>query len=180
MNELDNRLANHARNGDLNAATQLIQRHYTQIYAYHRRQSSNDHDAADLTQRTFSKAWEALNRGDSIKDFTSWLYGIAYHIYVDWVRQSTRRSQRETRWWEIQPDESSPFHELEQQDMAKHIFALVDQLEQRLRQPIQLHYYQHLTLAQTAEVLGTSIGTVKNRLRDGRQKLRKEIAIINP
>ena len=180
MNDPDNILIDHARNGDLTAATQLIQRHYARIYAYHRRQSANDHDAADLTQRTFSKAWEGLDRGDSIKDFTSWLYGIAYHIYVDWVRQSTRQSQRETRWWEIQPDESSPFHELEEQDMATHIFALVDRLEERLRQPIQLHYYQHLTLAQTAEVLGTSIGTVKNRLREGRQQLQKETAALNP
>jgi RNA polymerase sigma-70 factor (ECF subfamily) len=49
-----------AKAGELDAATQLVSPHYQKVYAFLRRLCGNDDDAAELTQKTFSKIWAAL------------------------------------------------------------------------------------------------------------------------
>ncbi|MEI2724526.1 MAG: sigma factor [Verrucomicrobiota bacterium] len=53
-------LVENARRGDKAAANQLIKSFYERIYAFLRRLAANDADAADLTQRTFGRVWQAL------------------------------------------------------------------------------------------------------------------------
>lgn len=166
MDETNEQLAQQAQSGCDAAAATLIDRFYRPIYAFHRRRTSNDEDAADLTQRTFSAAWQALSEYRENALFATWLYRIAHHTYVDWVRQRSRQIARDTRWWESRSQsEARPFDELEDRDFAARIYTLVANLDEALRHPIELHFYEHLTIAQTAEVLALSPSTVKNRLR---------------
>ena len=53
-------LVESVRAGDKAAAVELIELFYERIYAFLRRRTSNDADAADLTQRTFGSVWQAL------------------------------------------------------------------------------------------------------------------------
>ena len=55
-----NQLVEKARCGDQAAAARLIELFYERIYAFLRRLAANDADAADLTQRTFGRVWQAL------------------------------------------------------------------------------------------------------------------------
>ncbi len=159
-------LAAQARRGNEQAAAELIQRFYQNIFAYLRRQTCNDEDAADLTQKVFTEAWRSLEKYREESRFTTWLYRIAHHTYVDWVRHQTRQSNRETLWWaqseELSP---SPSTSLEERDLAHRVYELVDRLEDELRLPLDLHYYQQLTLSETAELLNVSVSTIKNRIR---------------
>lgn len=168
MNKSDEQIALQSDAGNAEATTLLIDRYYEKIYGYLRRQTLNDADAADLTQKAFSKAWQSLSQFRQDSQFSTWLYRIAYHTYVDWVRNQTRRQQRETRWWELNHLISeSPFEDYEEQETAGRIFALVEELSEEERRAIHLHYYEHLTLEQTAAILAVSVSTVKNRLRQG-------------
>ena len=166
MEDSNEILAAKAQAGQETAAAELIERFYQMIFAYLRRQTLNDADAADLTQRAFTQAWKSLSKFRSQSKFSTWIHRIAYHTYIDWVRGQVRQGQRETRWWMLNTDTStSPFQSLEDQEIASQVFEIVDQMEENLRRPIHLHYYQQLTLNQTAEVLNVSVSTVKNRLR---------------
>jgi RNA polymerase sigma factor (sigma-70 family) len=60
-------------------------------------------------------------------------------------------------------------------DLAQRAYAEIDRLEEDLKQPLHLHYYQGLTLAETAEILGVSAGTVKNRIRESMDLLRRRL-----
>ena len=55
-----NGLVEAAGRGDRAAAVQLIELFYERIFAFLRRLAGNEDDAADLTQRTFSRVWDAL------------------------------------------------------------------------------------------------------------------------
>jgi len=57
---------------------------------------------------------------------------------------------------------------------------LVEQLEEDARQVIHLHYYQHLSLLETAEVLGVATSTVKYRLRGALELLRLRMSDPKP
>ena len=93
MDSLANRLVDSARCGDNAAAVQFIELFYERIYAFLRRLAGNDADAANLTQRTFSRAWQALPTFAGRSSVASWIHSIAYHVYVDW-RRADRRSSR--------------------------------------------------------------------------------------
>jgi len=171
-----NQLADAARRGDKAAATRLIELFYERIYAFLRRLAGNDADAADLTQRTFSRVWEALPTFAGRSSFSSWIHGIAHHVYVDW-RRANRLEPRSDEWWGARvaggpaPDET-----VASADLAATIFAMVDNLESDLRDTVHLHYYQELTLQETADALGVATSTVKYRLRQALAELQKRLS----
>src|SRR6516162_5617557 len=88
-----------AKNGSSKAAATIIERLYERIYAFLRRLSANDADAADLTQQTFGRVWKALPTFAGKSSVASWVHGIAYHVYVDWRRSNHRTEARSEPWW---------------------------------------------------------------------------------
>src|SRR2546426_12511167 len=104
-------LTTRARHGDKAAAVKVIEVFYERIYAFLRRLTGHDQDAADLTQRTFARVWQALPTFAGRSSISSWIHSIAYHLYVDWRRVDRHAEPRSDDWWaacaatEAQPDE---------------------------------------------------------------------------
>src|SRR3954466_13280699 len=94
-----NRVLEKARGGDLRAASELIELFYARIYAFLRRLSANEADAADLTQRTFSRVWKSLPTFAGRSSLGAWIHGIAHHVYVDWRRAERHAEERSDEWW---------------------------------------------------------------------------------
>jgi len=168
-------LCDRAGAGDLSAASELVNLFYQRIFAYLRRLCGNDDDAADLTQKTFFKVWTSLATFQRRSRFATWLHGIAHHVYLDW-RRATRPSESQTNeWWEACPaDGVSPFEDAAEKDVARQLFALVEKLENGTKEVVHLHYYQGLSLSETAEALGIATSTVKYRLREALDDLRSQ------
>jgi RNA polymerase sigma-70 factor (ECF subfamily) len=166
-----------ARRGDQQAAVRLIEFFYARIYAFLRRLAAQEADAADLTQRTFSRVWVALPGFAGRSSVSSWIHGIAYHVYVDWRRAARRTEQRPHEWWaECAAAEARPDEAAARSDMQAAVYALVDRLEPDVRETVHLHYYQELTLEETAQAMGVATSTVKYRLRQGVADLKKNLA----
>src|SRR6185295_6253916 len=110
MNDEAQILCDRARAGDLAAASELVALFYQRIFAYFRRLCGNDHDAADLTQKTFSKVWQSLASYQQRSTFSTWLHGIAHHVYVDWRRKRGAGDLQTEEWWGALPaDSPTPF-----------------------------------------------------------------------
>jgi RNA polymerase sigma-70 factor, ECF subfamily len=163
--------------GDRAAATELISLFYERIYAFLRRLTANDADAADLTQRTFTSVWQALPTFAGRSSVSSWIHSIAYHAYVDWRRADRHTEPRSNQWWAARPTaESQPDEILAHTDMAATVYGTVHELEPDLRDTVQLHYYQDLTLQETADAMGVATSTVKYRLRQALAELQRKLA----
>ena len=170
-------LVESARRGNRAAAVRLIELFYERIYAFLRRLSANDADAADLTQRTFSRVWQSLPTFAGRSSIGSWLHGIAYHVYVDWRRSDRHAESRSDEWWAAFPsNDTSPAELVARNDLAAALYASVERLEPDLRDTVHLHYYQDLTLQETGEALGIATSTVKYRLRQALAELQKGLA----
>jgi RNA polymerase sigma-70 factor (ECF subfamily) len=177
MNRDDDPLIVRARNREQQAVTELVERHYLPVYAFLRRLAGNDTDAADLTQQTFARVWTALARFAGRSSISSWLHGIAHHVYLDWLRSNHRHTSASDDWWENCRDpRAEPDVQVAQADLAAVLYAAVDRLEPDLRSTVHLHHYQGLTLDETAEALGVSASTVKYRLRGALEQLQKRLA----
>ena len=149
---------------------------YARIFAYFRRLCGNEADVEDLTQKTFLKVWNALASFDGRSAFSTWLHAIAHHVYLDWRRRGNRLDLRADDWWEGCLSETpSPFENAAERDSACQLFSAVERLEEATRETVHLHYYQGLSLSETAEALGIAVSTVKYRLRDALNALRKRM-----
>lgn len=172
-----NQLRTLIRHDEQAAAVQLIELYYARIYAFLRRLAGNDADAEDLTQRTFSRTQRALPSFAGRSSPASWVHGIACHVYLDWRRTTHRTEPRTDEWWaacparEVPPDEA-----VARADLANALYAAVDGLEPELRDSIHLHYYQELTLQETADAMEVAASTVKYRLRQAMEQLKKTVS----
>jgi RNA polymerase sigma-70 factor, ECF subfamily len=171
-----NQLVEKARCGDQAAAARLIELFYERIYAFLRRLAGNDADAADLTQRTFGRVWQALPGFAGRSSVASWMHSIAYHVYVDWRRADRHTEPRSNEWWAARPSpDAQPDQIVAHTDLAAAVYGSVDELEPDLRHTLQLHYYQDLTLEETAQVMGVATSTVKYRIRQALADLQRRL-----
>jgi RNA polymerase sigma-70 factor, ECF subfamily len=172
-----NQLVELARKDNESATVLLIELFYERLYAFLRRLAGNDADADDLTQQTFTRVQRALPSFAGRSSVSSWVHGIGYHVYVDWRRSQRPTEGRTAEWWaecvapEISPDETAS-----NTDLARQLFSRVDQLAPDLRESVHLHYYQGLTLQETADAMEVATSTVKYRLRQGLEQLQKHFA----
>ncbi len=162
-----------AKAGNMTAASELVAGHYQRIFSYFRRCCGNDEDAADLSQKTFARVWAALPSYEGRSSFSTWLHGIGRNVYVDWRRKGNRLDVQTDEWWaDCVADGPSPFEDTAERDQAGRLYALVEQLDENGREVVHLHYYQGLSLKETAEVLNIATSTVNYRLREALNALR--------
>jgi len=155
---------------------EVIEAFYERIFSFLRRLTGNEADAEDLTQRTFTRVWQKLESFAGQSSVGSWIHSIAYHLYVDWRRRDRRTEERSDEWWAMrQAIEPTPDEIVARVDMGATVYGLVDGLEEGLRETIHLHYYQELTLQETAEVMGVALSTVKYRKQQALAELQKKL-----
>lgn len=169
-------LARAAADGDAEAAAELIGLTYARVYAFLRRLAGHDEDAEDLTQRTYQRAWGTLGNFAGRCSFASWLHGIAWRTYVDWLRSPRRTEPASDAWWAACPASGAgPDAQAVAADLAACAWDAVERLEPDARVTVHLHYYQGLTLDETATALGVATSTVKYRLRGALDALRRAL-----
>ncbi len=126
--------------------------------------------AEDAVQETFLKAYKGFDsfRGDSSEK--TWLTRIAINTCRDfqrggWFKHTDRRITPEMLpVGTIQPD-------TEDLDLS----LAVMKLPRKIREAIILYYYQDMSTEEIAETLDIAQSSVSNRLRRGREKLRKQL-----
>lgn len=176
------RLCRAAQNGDRKAASELLVFFHKRIFGYFRRLCSAEADAEDLTQQVFCKVWASLPSFRGNASVATWIYRISYHVYVDWRRRPNRIEPQLEAWWDALPANGpSPFETAADAEMAARIYSIVGGLDEETRQAIHFHYYEGLTLKETAEVLDVPTSTLKYRLRNGLKTIRRMVsATTNP
>ncbi len=130
--------------------------------------------AEDITQDVFLKVYRNLSgfRGES--SIHTWIYRIAVNECKGYLRSWTFRNLFPQAW--IQKNgEASTENIVLQRAARDELVRLVLLLPPLYRQAVALHYYGEMSIAEVAEVLGVTEGTVRTRLHRARQLLKKEM-----
>jgi RNA polymerase sigma-70 factor (ECF subfamily) len=172
-------LCRRAARADRNAARELLTLYYPEVFAHLRRVCGSNQDAEDLTQQTFLKVWSSLDGFAGRSKFSTWLYRIAHNTYVDWRRGQAAGGRRGSDpWWCECPDErAGPVTNVADRQLAQRLYEAVDQLDEDKRHVVHLHYYQGLSIRETARVLDVATSTVKYRLREVFKVLRTKVDV---
>src|SRR3954465_3761897 len=83
-----------ARQGDSEAFRALVERHSRSVFRLAYRMTGNEHDAEDVVQESFLRAYRQLGRFESRADFGTWLYRIVANCSVDLMRARPSRQDQ--------------------------------------------------------------------------------------
>jgi len=172
----DEELAGRMFAGDEEAARELLERYRRPLYSLLFSLTRDYHDAEDAFQETFLRAVRAGSTYDSSRKFRPWLYAIGLNI----VRDTARRRQKNQDPKPASADEleriaqpSGPESAAGNIEAAQLVNRALDRLSEEHRIVIVLRFFHSLSESEIAEAAGIPRGTVKSRLHNAINRMRK-------
>ena len=174
----EDRLVARAQAGDRLAFEELVRIHADRLYAVVLRLCAGPHEAEEVTQEAFLRAWRAIGHFDGRSQLFTWLYRIG----VNEARRRAQRSKRTPRTVSLEeapgdpPDLSAAPEPLAEHRATRAMLTRALRcLPLDYRAPLVLRDIEGLSTAQTAEILGISEAALKSRLHRARASIRSRL-----
>ncbi len=180
-NETDETLVMLTLAGEQSAYEVLVVRYQRAVTTSAISVTHNQYMAEDAAQDAFVTAWMKLNTLQERAKFSAWVCRIAKNCALNMVMRFRSYLPLETvenlSMDDGQTRNPAEFYAMseERDELHKSIGKLPD----RVREIINLHYFEGLSIAEIADRMRISEGTVKWQLHDGRKRIRKELCAMN-
>ena len=186
--DADRELVLSVLDGRREAFDELIRRYQRQAVAVSYRLLGNSHDALEVTQDAFLKAFTSLSTLQRPEAFGGWLMRIVSNLSLNFRRSRKTRSQLPlddllgpsdtqqseaagTSDWMVQSGD--PVHRLESEEMGRRLKTALAQLPEKQRLAIVMFTIEQMPQKQVAVALQCSVEAVKWHVFQGRKKLRE-------
>ena len=161
------------RKGDASAFESLVRKYQDRVYNLCRYMLQDPEDAQDAAQDAFLKAYRSLKDFRPDSSLYTWIYRIAVTTCLDYRRKSRREVPRSEPLTEDLPsDEPFPEQLFVSGEVPESLQWALQKLPEKLRAAIVLRAIEELSYEEIADVLHTSVGTVKSRISRAREALR--------
>lgn len=162
--------------GDEEAFEELYHRHYQRLYRYCLYRLGEAHEAQDITQEAFTRAWVHAPRLAADVKFYPWLRTVAGNLCTDVGRRRARVQPAS----EIDPGATDGGQERIVDDVDLTLLEqAMSRLPERHRRVLELREAGGLSYQQLAYQTGTSVGTVESLLWRARQGLKRQFGVVS-
>ena len=180
----DGQLVGRVISGQKQAFDTLIRKYQRQAVAVSYRLLGNSHDALEVTQDAFLKAFTSISTLQQPEAFGGWLMRIVSNLSLNYRRGRKSRSQlpladllgpadTQSTGSEWTARDGDPVHLLESQEMGVKLQAALNQLPDKQRQALVLFTIEEMPQKDVAEALKCSVEAVKWHVFQGRKKLKE-------
>jgi len=172
----EQKLIARARRGHADAYRALVEAYKERLYAFVWRTVRHHHEAEDICQAAFVKAYESLDSYSEEYAFSTWLFTIAYRLCLNHVRKRKALSGDVdfAHVGRAEPDAPQVLANTEEaRRLRRTIWSAVEQLSLPQRSAVLLFYREGKSCEDIGRVLNTPTVTVKSHLHRARAKLRK-------
>jgi RNA polymerase sigma-70 factor (ECF subfamily) len=163
--------------GDKQSYALLVEEYKGPVFNLAYRMTGSREDADDLTQETFIRAYQKLQKFDQNKKFFTWLYTIGINL----VRNHLKKNLRDVSHLAVA--DSALEHQTSGEgrgesyvisdDRMLRLEKIIQQLPLDLREAVILKFMQDLTFEEVANVTGESVSAVKMRIYRGLEKIKQ-------
>ena len=187
QSEMD--LIREAQSGSRTAFDALVRQYEHQVLRLALHLTGSEHDAEDIYQEAFLKAYRYIGNFRFECSFYTWIYRIVTNLCLDQLRRRKTRREDHAVVVDRSGDEvdllaavsdnrsfSNPARELDRKVLAEKIQTALEKLTPRERMVFELKHYQGLRLRTIGEMLNTTEETAKNTLFRATKKLRTQLA----
>ena len=162
--------------GDDGAFLEVYDALAPRLYAYLLRQTRDAARAEDLVQQTLLHMHRARGRFIPGAEVLPWAFAIARRLLIDGLRRTKREvladSDDEGDGAQAQATDAAADDLVQAQELATRIRAALKKLPEQQRVAFELVKQEGLSLAEAAEVLGTTVAAVKLRAHRAYEALR--------
>lgn len=182
MEDTDSVAIARVKAGDSDAFRGLVERHSRSVFKLAYRMTGNEHDAEDVVQETFLRAYQQLNRYESRASFGTWLYRIAANYSLDLIRSRKHHRDRQVAGEEkedvmaqIPATAPGPDRVLFSGQIQEKLESTLAELSQRERTAFVLRHYEGLSIEEIGGMLGIGASATKHSIFRAVQKIRKAL-----
>jgi RNA polymerase sigma-70 factor (ECF subfamily) len=182
--ERDAELMLRVREGDDTSFGLLLARHRGPVIHFLYRMVQNAPVSEELAQEVFLRVYRSRATYEPTAKFTTWLFRIATHLALNWIRDGKHEKRQESLDQElvegaerqIAGRERTIEQELLEEVKLREVRQAIEALPEKQRAAVLMHKYQELDYAQIARTLGCSDSAVKSLLFRAYETLRSRLA----
>jgi RNA polymerase sigma-70 factor (ECF subfamily) len=172
--------------GDTDAFRYLVERHSQGIFRLAFRMTGNEHDAEDVVQETFLRAYRQLHRFESRSAFGTWLHRIGANCAVDVIRVRRQRDEVTTTADEnegsivdtLPTAVSAPDHKVFKVEVRQKVITAMASLSTMERAAFVLRHFEDMPIREIGATLGLKENATKNTIFRALGKIRRELEPI--
>jgi RNA polymerase sigma-70 factor (ECF subfamily) len=165
--------------GDEQAFESLVLEHQDRLFGAMTHVTGSAHDAEEVTQEAFIRAFLKLDTFQQNSQFFTWLYRIAFNIALSRKRRKRIKISLDQQREEVGNDVVDRGEAVDaamiRQDNVSLVQTALSQLSEQHRGILVLREMNEASYEEIAEILELSIGTVRSRLNRARKQLRLSI-----
>ena len=182
--ERDAELMLRVRAGDSSSFALLLEKHRGPVIHFVYRMVLNQAVAEELAQEVFLRVYRSRESYEPTAKFTTWLFRIATHLALNWIRDGKNEKNQESLDTEVQEGISRQVPDRNpnvEQDLVyrvklKEVRDAIETLPAKQRAAVLMHKYQEMEYSQIAKTLGCSESAVKSLLFRAYETLRARLA----
>jgi len=163
---------------------EVVELYKDKVYQLSFRMLGNRHEAEDIAQEAFIRAFVNIQSFNINLKFSTWIYRIATNLCIDRIRKKkpdyyldaeVAGTEGLTMYSHIPSTAPLPEDDVESLELQESIQKEISKLPEKYRSVIVLKYIEELSLNEISEILDIPLGTVKTRIHRGREALRKQL-----
>jgi RNA polymerase sigma-70 factor (ECF subfamily) len=182
--EWDSELMLRVRAGDQASFSLLLDRHRTPVIHFLYRMVQNQAVAEELAQEVFLRVYRSRESYEPTAKFTTWLFRIATHLALNWIRDNRNSRNQESLDEEViegavrqvSDRMASVEQRMVRESRMSEIRQAIETLPAKQRAAVLMHKYEELEYSQIARILECSESAVKSLLFRAYETLRTRLA----
>jgi len=182
--ERDAELMLRVREGDDTSFGLLLDRHRAPVVHFLYRMVQNDAVSEELAQEVFLRVYRSRATYEPTAKFTTWLFRIATHLALNWIRDGKKEKGQESLDEElldgvqrqVAADQPTVEQSMVYEVRLREVREAIGMLPEKQRAAVMMHKYEELEYSQIAKALNCSESAVKSLLFRAYETLRTRLA----